>query len=368
MADIKRDFLYEFNRELRNVYSDSSAIVSVFESIDNGALKLSPTEVSCAKFIEAVGKCIFVIKKIVADPYKTFEGKQELVPVSKAQNMDRESVKLTLSDTSVWSVNSGKRIPKQAYTLINEHVYKNYENAFICSLIGLIIARLRKIKTKLTSDFPDKSSSEYVQLSSTIDTYVRKLVRLSNEKVFVDNNRREIDMSNIFVTDIMLSDYKYNYCYKFFIDYFKNNKANKGVSKDFRVLYHNFALVQILYRFYKQGYSFDNVNYYVSVSGKMFFDAIELNGEKEFVISQGLNGIDIACNGKLACVEFSKNFISDSSAAINELSSLRSRLASSKKYSNVYFAYLSPENDADGILGIGYKNAEKTINEFIKSL
>ncbi len=369
MADIKRDFLYEFNRELRNIYSDSSSIVSVFESINSGALRLSPVEVPYAEFIEEVGKCIFVIKKIVADPYKTVKGRQELVPVSQAQNMDHESIRLTLADTSVWAANSGKRIPKQAYSLVNDFVFMSYENAFVCTLINLIIARLKKIKAKIDIDFPDKTSWEYLQLNSTIDSYVRKLTRLSNEKVFVDNNRREIDMSNIFITDIMTSDYKYNYCYKFFIDNFKNNKAGSNVNRDFRVLYHNYAMIQILHALHKAGYVFDNVEYYVSVSGKIFVDPIELDGEKKIAISQRMNGIDIACNNKLVRVEFSKSLIKETSAILEDFMAKNSKIREESRYSSVYVAYLSSEESAvDGILSIGYKNAEKTIEKLINSL
>lgn len=369
MADIKRDFLYEFNRELRNLYFDNSSIVSVFESIDRGALKLSPVQVPYADFIEEVGKCIFIIKKIVADPYKTVKGRQDLVPVSQAQNMDQESIKLTLADTSVWATNSGKRIPKQAYSLVNDYVFTSYENAFVCKLINLLIARLKKIKAKIALDFPDKTSWEYLQLNSTIDSYGHKLARLSNEKVFVDNNRREIDMSNIFITDIMASDYKYNYCYKFFVDNFKNNKAGNSVNRDFRVLYHNYAMIQILYGLYKSGYAFDNVEYYVSVSGKIFVDSLELNGEKKITVSQRLNGIDVACNGKLIRVEFSKSLINQNSMILEDFMVKNSKIREESRYSNVYVAYLSSDESAvDGILSIGYKNAEKTIKKLINSL
>ena len=123
MADIKRDFLYEFNRVLRDGYSTSPSIVSVFESIDNGILKLSPSAIYDDEFVKEVGKVIFMMKKIAADPYKSFSGKQEKVSVSQAQSIDQESVRLTLADPSVWSVVDGKRTPKHAYTLTKEHVF-----------------------------------------------------------------------------------------------------------------------------------------------------------------------------------------------------------------------------------------------------
>jgi hypothetical protein len=338
--------------------------VSVFESINNGVIKLSPVEAPYAKLVNEAGKCISAIKSIVANPYLSVAGKQALVPVSEAQSMNHESVKLTLADTSVWADRNGEKVAKRAYTVVNDFVFSNYENAFVYHLIRLLIARLRMIKVKSALDFPDKSSSTYVELNDTVDTYIRKLTRLSNEKVFVDNNRREIDMSNIFVTNILASDRRYNYCYKFFVDNFKARKAGGSVSKDFRVLYHNFALVQILYNLYKAGYSFDGVEYYVSVSGKIFMDNITLNGEKEIEISQKLNGIELSCNGKIVSVEFSKTLFKDNLAIKNDYN--KKNLVSSE---GKFVAYLSSDDfEADGILSIGYKNAEKTINKLISSL
>ena len=65
MTDIKRDFLYEFNQKVREIYSENPSIVSVFENIDNGSLKLSPSNFSLNSFLKEVEKCIFVIKKII---------------------------------------------------------------------------------------------------------------------------------------------------------------------------------------------------------------------------------------------------------------------------------------------------------------
>ena len=69
MTEIKRDFLYEFNRGLKNTYSNSHSILSVFENIENGAIKLAPIELPEEDFLGQVEKCIFIIKKILADPY-----------------------------------------------------------------------------------------------------------------------------------------------------------------------------------------------------------------------------------------------------------------------------------------------------------
>ena len=146
MTDIKRDFLYEFNNELRNINSGSSSLVSVFENIDNGSLKLSPADVTLNDFLEEVGKCIFVIKKILFNPYVVVEGRQEVMPVSQAKNANKDSVKLTIEDASLWSYQNGRIRPKNAYSVVSEDVFINYENAFIYQLIKLLITRLSSIK------------------------------------------------------------------------------------------------------------------------------------------------------------------------------------------------------------------------------
>lgn len=367
MADIKREFLYEFNRALRDIYSTSSSIVSVFESIDNGMLRLFPSNISDEDFVTEVGKVIFMIKKIVADPYKSFSGKQEIVSVSQAQNVDRESVKLTLSDPSVWSVVDGKITPKQAYTLVKDHVFINYENAFVSRLITLIIIRLKKIKAKAESEVVDKSTEAYKHFVETVDTYVRKLMRLSNERVFADNSRRTVDMSNIFVTDIFNSDNRYNFCYRFFCERMKSRNEKSSIAKDFRVLYHNYALIQLLYCLNKQGFKVADAEYYISVPGKMFFNSFYCtDGNKVLTVYQTKKGICISSGVKYVSVEFSKTMPNSDSQVINDY---QSRMNIDDKNQTCYVAYLSMSDKlAEGALSIGYKNADKAVKEILNSL
>ena len=367
MADIKRDFLYEFNRMLRDVYSTSPSIVSVFESIDNGALKLSPFNLTDEGYVENVGKLIHMVKRIVADPYKSFQGKQEIVPISKAQSVDKESIKLTLSDPDAWSIIDGKRTPKQAYTLIKDYVFINYENAFISQLISQVILSLKKIKARVTYEHIDDFSEKYKQFIGTIDSYTRKLMRLFNERVFADNRRREVDMSCIFVTDILRSDTRYHFCYRFFCEYLKNNGTKSTVVKDFRVLYHNFALVKILYSLTKHGYVISDSEYYISTSGKIFIDTLYANnGNKEVVISQTKKGISLSYEDKCIVVDFSKVMLHSNDGILSDYRLKASKVDEKRNY---YVAYLSSSTHlTGGALGIGYKNVEKAINELIDSL
>ena len=366
MADIKRDFLYEFNRVLRDVYSTSPSIVSVFESIDNGTLKLSPSSIYDEEFVNEVGKVIFMMKKIAAEPYKSFCGKQDKVPVSQAQSVDKESIKLTLNDPAIWSVVDGKMSPKEAYTLTKEHVYINYENAFISQLITLIIIRLKKIKVRAANEVYDKSSFAYKQFVETVDTYINKLMRLSNERVFADNSSRTVDMSNIFVTDILNSDNRYNCCYKFFREKMRSRKENSSITKDFRVLYHNYALIQILYCLNKRGFKVADSEYYISVSGKMFFDPLSCNGDdKILTVSQTNKGIDISSDCKCASVEFSKSVLNND----NQINSDCKARVYNRTNSSDYVAYLTTSDKLiESALSIGYKDADKTVMELIKAL
>ena len=246
MTGNKRDFLYEFNRGLRAIYSSNPSILSVFENIENGSLHLKPAEIPEIDFIDAVGRCISVLKRIVADPYKVLERRQELVPVSQAQSMDRESIKLTLDDPSLWSDIDGKLLPKHAYSLTSEDVSINYENAFIYHLIGLIINRLRSIKKSYMNiwgiDSDDMVNSvdalpEHKEYFLLACTYIKKLTRLSCEKVLLNNKSRVVDFSNIYVTDTINTDKRYNYCYKFFCTMVKGHSQKNSVNRDFRVLY-----------------------------------------------------------------------------------------------------------------------------------
>ncbi len=381
MTDIKRDFLYQFNSGLYNCYSNKPSIVSVFENIENGELSLCPSNEDYFGFLTKVNKCIFVIKKILVNPYVVVSGKQEVVPVSKAQNVNHESVKLTTLDASLWAEKDGGKYPKNAYSLLNEDAFINYENAFIYQLIILLIARLKSIRSKIAQELGIKATgkiedfvasnlnAEQVKTYNTICMYINKLVRLSKEKVFADNSNRAINLSNIFVTDILASEKRYNFCYKFFCNELRNSMSQSIIDNDYRVLYHNFALIQIMYHLYKKGYKVVDTNYYIAQTGKVFIDTVEFVGDKKISLTPSKNGVDISSNDKLIRVEFSKSALKTAEEIQKDYKNRAQILNQNNKYSKVYVAYLSSlEQTVDGVLSIGYKNVEDTINRLIEAI
>ncbi|MBE6674763.1 MAG: hypothetical protein E7596_06615 [Ruminococcaceae bacterium] len=381
MADIKRDFLYQFNSGLFKCYSNEPSIVSVFENIDKGELSLCPSENEYSGFLERVNRCIFIIKKIVTNPYVVVKGKQEIVPAPKAQNVNHESIKLTTLDASLWAKKGGKDYPKSAYSLSSEDVFTNYENAFIYQLIILLITRLRSIRSKIARNLGIKVSgkledsaannfnAEQVKEYNTICLYIDKLVRLSKEKVFADNRYREINLSNVYITDILASEKRYNFCYKFFCNELKNGMSQNINVNDYRVLYHNFALIQLMYHLYKIGYKFNNANYYIAQTGKIFVDAVEFVGSKKLLLTPSKNGVDISTEDKIVRVEFSKSSIRTDEEIKKDYNKQIQKLNQNNKYSKVYVAHMSSlEQPFDGILSIGYKNVEDTISKLIEAL
>ncbi len=378
MADIKRDFLYEFNRGLKESYSSNSAIVSVFEDIDKGNLLLSPIDIPEKDFVEKVGKLVFMVKKIVADPYKVFKGNQEVVPVSKAQNVDQESIKLTLFDTSLWSLNNGKRTAREAYSLVNDYVFTNYENAFVHQLINLVLSRLAEIKSKICATYGissaltdvshDESNHEQLAILSTINAHFKSLNRLNKERVFSDNSKRVVDLSEIYLTDMIKSDKRYNFCYRFYCDNFKSKAARGGVAGDFRVLYHNYALVQLMYNLNKLGYKVSDAEYYLSDSGRMFIDSTVFNGDKKITLNRTKNGVDIKSGRKKIHVEFSKSMIKSVNNICTDFDS-KAKAFENSGYSNVYVAYLTSDDvNIDGVLEFGYKSVKAAVDRLIKAI
>ncbi|MBQ8145214.1 MAG: hypothetical protein IJ039_00365 [Clostridia bacterium] len=377
MTDIKRDFLYEFNNELRNIISNNSSIVSVFENIDNGSLKLSPTDFAVEDFLEEVGKCIFVIKKIISNPYVVVEGRQEIMPASQAKNANKDSVKLTIEDAALWSLNDGKVTPKNAYSVVSEDVFINYENAFIYQFIKLLIARLSSIKlTSLRSfgidfskDISSQLNDEQSSFYDTLCSYIKKLERLSKERIFSENSSRVIDLTNIFVTDTLASDKRYNYCYKFFGKLTKKQKFSKNVTSDFRVLYHNFALIKLLYNIYKLGYSVLDSNLHIAVTGKFFIESVIFDGEKRIEIKPTANGVNLSSSNNCVHIDFSKSMLKNAKEINSDYSERIVKYDSQNAFSKIYVAYLSAEtNVLDGVLNIGYKDVDEQIAKLIKAL
>lgn len=365
MTDIKRDFLYEFNQKLRDIYSENASIVSVFENIDNGFLRLSPVELPDVDFVNEVDRLIFTLKRILENPYTTIEGRQRIVPISCANAMDQESVRLTLDNPSLWGDQEEKLFPKRAYSLVNEDVFTNYENAFIYQLIKLVVLRLIKIKEQLSVSSDVNETEEIKNFVERVCSQIKNLSRISDEKVFFDNRDREIQFSQIFVTHVLGKEKRYNFCYRFFCKYFKRKSKSAYVNKDFRVLYHNFALIQILYNLNKKGYKVIDKDYYVAPSGKMFIDIIAFEGQNKIQVMRALNGVDIAVNDKVIHVEFAKSFQKTIADIEDDFNKRKGNFK--EKCDEFYCAYLSADTDLTcGALCIGYKNAELAINELIK--
>ena len=375
MAETKRSFLYDFNRTLREIYSCDSKLESVFENIDNGTLRISLNEVVDFDFLEKVNKLIFIIKRIIAEPYKVLSGKQTVVPASEAKSSDQESFRLTLADTTLWNIRNGKKEPTQAYTLVKEDVEINYENAFVGELVKQLIIRLKMIRTDIMrvsganhEDFVNNTiESRFAEAYSVVSTQINKLNRISKQKIFVENSNRTIDSFNLFYTDTLKHDKRYNFCYKFFVNDLRFKKSNVTVTKDFRVLYHNFALVQILYKLYKSGYLFGDSSYQIAVSGKMIIDEFAISKEStKLSITRMLNGVKINSDEKSILVEFSKKVINTESGIVNDYNEKCKKIDTSK--SDYYVAYLTTNDCGSGILSVGYKNAQEAIETLVKAL
>ena len=375
MAETKRSFLYDFNRTLREIYSCDSKLESVFENIDNGTLHISLNEIIDFDFLEKVNKLIFIVKRIIADPYKVLSGKQTIVPASEAKNSDQESFKLTLADSTLWNVKDGKIEPSFAYTLVKEDVEINYENAFIAELLKQLIIRLKMIRTDILrvsgashNDSVDNNvESRFAEAYSIVTTQINKLNRISKQKIFVENSKRQIDSCDLFYTDTLKHDKRYNFCYKFFVNDLKFKKSNVAVTKDFRVLYHNFALIQILYKLYKSGYSFGDTTYQVAVSGKMIIDEFAISNESSCLkVSRAFNGVKILSDKKSVLVEFSKKVIHSQSGIVSDYNE-RCKKNNSDKI-DYYVAYLTSKDCGSGIVSIGYNNAQVAIESLINAL
>lgn len=376
MADTKRNFLYEFNRTLRSIYSESALIESVFENIDNGKLRLSPNEFVNPEFLSKTEKLVFILKKILASPYKTVSGVQTIVPTSEAKSANHESVRLTMADPSLWSIKDGKRTPTYAYTIINEDVFTNYENAFICQLIKLLLMRLKMIRIdvirvsgKTAVDFENgNAEGEYLEIYTQVTSLIKKLSRISKQKLFADNSAREVDLSNIFVTDIIMHDKRYNFCYRFFIQEMKNKQVSVTATKDFRVLYHNYALVHILYGLYKEGFKFDGASYRIPVSGKVVINTIEIKKGKDIAyVSRSKNGIDISCGDESVHIEFSKASLTSVESVKRDFESKSEKLGA--QHPEFYIAYpTSYEEIDDKIVSLGYKAPQSAVDKLIKAI
>ena len=327
-------FLEEFNKKSKELFPVNRVLfVDLVDKIKKNELPFynALTETDSYSFIDQTKKCVEVIQRICSRPLISVKHDDLIVRAESAASLDEESIQDTISDSRLWKLEKNKPIPKETHVKVAEENLAIYENRFIKLLIDRLEVVLKRLKVELFSNINTLSSyfktsdvgiSRYSIfnkedvtgfinqsiLSTNKDKYfkyyleslkcLKKIRILKSSPLYkACSGFKDID-STVRLTNILMKNYSYNFCFKFYIDHVLY-VDNKEVRKN----YFNYALIRFINLFFQIGFKFYEQNSIISFlideNGRYHFDNIKLHRNGFIVTLECLNDYDINVNIEL---------------------------------------------------------------------
>lgn len=225
--------------------------------------------------IDSITKTLEKIISITRNPVFKTDRKEVIKRSELVSSLDQQSFIETMKDSRLWRQKAGEMAPQSVHTFESIDTYVMYENEFICLLVNLI-----------QEDLDDFMMLEEDYFSSIMESYEATAMTYSSRSFLNDfelfstpKKRKFYDMkqdgqkfsdklykakkmvnhikstelyktvskykikSNIIVTNILIHNPLYSYCYKYYIsNYLNDEKAGSSLEKS----YYNFVLLRML--------------------------------------------------------------------------------------------------------------------------
>ena len=321
-------FLENFNLSLKKFYPNGKiSFYNLNEKIKKEEIKAYGKTINRINYglIDEINNVIKEISRICSTPLISVKYLDEIVKIESATNINEESIKETINDSSLWKIRNQKPEPEKSHNNLIEENYATYENCFIKLLIDKIEGILRyyegsifsKIKTigsyfnSLELGFSkfsvfnnysikdltkkailDKGNSKYFEYYKKTLQILNKIKIFKSSLLYKECSRvKDID-PNIHLTNILSKNYSYNYCFKFYI-----NKILRNYEKTTEINYYNYALIRLLISLFDNGFSFKEPNsvltLYSDNDNILRFDNIKLIKNGVNLTIRSLNELDI---------------------------------------------------------------------------
>ncbi len=213
-------------------------------------------------YAEDVMLVITQIRNIIKEPHIFLKREGIIQNASVATNIDTEALLETYTDYKLWKVKDNAFEPEYVHSFVNEDNLAIYENCFITHLIDLLLRHCVENITRLMNSvktinelsgigklpkgavtekyfsFFDSNNGEPPVLADcegpdvvTLNTFIKcqKILQSLTHTEFYKackKNKRFVLMA-LKPTNILLMDKRYNYCYLFYNNIIRNNRAKK---------------------------------------------------------------------------------------------------------------------------------------------
>ncbi len=312
--------LKNFSKKLANC-TQNVPLYRLLDYFDNGMYGYTAEEdfdeviTNDYVFADDIATCITHIKKIIKDPHIFLKKERVIQNVSVANKIDNEALMDNYKDPKHWTNPEGKDPePEYVHSYVNEDTFAIYENRFITAFIDLLIDRVTKklhyLKNKLTTVnkiLSEEDASEFgvgYNAESYIDLVQREpkelpvvvsvkkpitrifalltkdkkdLVNLQSTPFYIECKKAgKFDINAVNLTNILMHDFEYNYCYLFFIKYIRKDHMVTTESQ----AYYGFALINLIKAITSLGFTYEEESsIFASSKAHIKFETLQFSGE-----------------------------------------------------------------------------------------
>lgn len=238
------------------VNGNDNCITKVYENINNfnSSSLQSLSYENDIKFLDELSFILSVIASIVARPTINTTVEDVILRQDQAPSIQPEQYQKIFKDVQLWKRKKAEILPEYVHYSQSIDKIETYENCFVAMLINNIHEELNRYYDFYVMQL--KTYDRYNNVLLTIDDAynallkVEKLLKrvkyLKNSYFYKRVSKVKFKMENIKLTNILLHNRLYNYCYKFYLK-LKAYSQGAKLSNEFN-LYYFFLLLKVLNR------------------------------------------------------------------------------------------------------------------------
>ena len=255
MKILEKQMLSENINQIREfVNVNDSCITKVYQNIQNfniSSLQTLSYE-NDLKFLDELSFILSVIASIVARPTINTTVEDVVLRQDQAPSIQPEQYQKIFKDVKLWKRKKGSMLPEYVHYSQSIDKIETYENCFVAMLIKKIEAELseyfdfyvmqlktfdRNAQTLLTAD-------EAYEALLKVEKLQKRIKYIKNSYFYKRVSKVKFKLENIKLTNILLHNRLYNYCYKFYLKLQAHSEGAK-LSNEFN-LYYFFLLLKVL--------------------------------------------------------------------------------------------------------------------------
>ena len=269
-------YFVKFNAKLNRIVSKNNSFGDVYNALKTNKIKFNDKydfEETKNK-LEEFSKVLDKIISIIYAPHIEVSTSDIVVRSEQAGRLTRDSFFDTTRDTKLWKRKNHELTPEYVHTKENVDTIDNYENRFIALLISKISEEFEIIRSSMEfvsdsleehfetngitfnefsifNSFKEfsypyegifvKPSTSVSRINKLINKLSRRIKNIKGSEFYKITSKKRIPEA-IMLTNVLLHDEKYNYCYR----YYKNNYLFDSKEKfNFADAFYNYSLVSL---------------------------------------------------------------------------------------------------------------------------